>query len=441
MLASGGDYTGNVAIDTQTPGVSRVRAMWRDRWNNDPGYFTAQKKPPGAANYFRSAWDNYNTEDYMNGGEASDQIAIMRDVCIEKSKDFAKGFTVEGSLDYDASTLKKDPQLPKYETYDGEAKGIIVKEVEDADDDAVPTADAMDAGSRLVDDFEAGWNRGEGKSKPMKQSKLKPSGRVSAITSNPKAPSEAPSKPGKFDVSEEDRAWTALEEASSVPSEKKKVQGGSESLVGTREAEKGVGATKGRPPSKGLSAGASENFGISPAEAKGLSSNHRKVLNLVAEGRQADSRGKGFSKGDLEYPADFWAAHGHEDIARQHETLLKAVFKGHEDILGELKDVPTGDLLSLSKEGRSFFAQALTMGEKEQSYDGLSDFDIKTLLNILEDYGEKPTPNRVKFANTMKEAKEFESSASAGERRGEKAERRKAREVLKPSAKRGGGAS
>ena len=148
-MADGYDAA-NFSVDTQTPGISRIKAMYKDRWNNDPGYFTAGKKPPGAANYFSKAWNSYNDEDYLNQGDQSGLIAKMRNVVIEKSKDFQAGFDADESIQYDASTLKKDPQMPKAETFDGVAKAKVISispEEQEADAEADQDV-AAEAGRR-----------------------------------------------------------------------------------------------------------------------------------------------------------------------------------------------------------------------------------------------------------------------------------------------------
>jgi hypothetical protein len=430
--------------------------MYKDRWNNDPGYFTAGKKPPGAANYFSKAWNSYNDEDYLNQGDQSGLIAKMRNVVIEKSKDFQAGFDADESVQYDASTLKKDPQMPKAETFDGVGKAKVLtseEQVEDAEADEEVAAAAENlseyamAQQRLQFEVESYYKEGTEPKAPSER------------TGNPRGGSEKkddeeekPKKKGKAMVlkraggkKEVVSVRGGVEQTVKAPAKGSKNDEGSTTGVPEGAASKQGTATRGRPTGS-LLPSAAEQFGLSAGDANTLTSAQRSLLNMVAENRATDSRGKGWDKGDLAYSLAFWEGQeGYEKTAEQHKLILSSIFVAEKlggDIteLKEIHALSTGRFVSLSKEGRAFIVNdVLRNKEGTPDYASLSDYDIKTLLNIMDEESKRPPPVAEAEKTLRRKTRplmEAEPDATAKARKEELAEDIKSRAVQSPGAAR-----
>jgi len=425
------------AVDGKQGSVSRMRSMFNSRFDDDPGYFAAQKKPPGASAYFQRAWDTYNRSDFLYAGDNafddeadSDKLAIYNNAPCGASKDFAKGFDPEQTPDYDASTLHQKPRLPHYEASTAQTYKAPQK-TEESDEEALSAADVAAAGARLA--AEAGLKKADpsvrfGRSKAGeelsdeggaqrhikrgKDGKLE--SRVLGHSPGKKAPAPAAeryiqaryAKSGSVASTKtastvaaptpkpSSSQGTADPKAASSVGEKKKVSGveGSSSSNASGSPLRTIQALRGRP-SGTLTADAKE--ALPALAAAKLTPTQVQAVNRAVAGGGTDSRGRVLDKGDLGMPIAFWKETGkHPETVAQHEAIYEAIWAseglpGVPKDIEDLREMTAGSFLGLTKEGRYFVADGVlkptASGEVHSGVSSLSDSDIKILLNTFED--------------------------------------------------------
>ena len=157
-----------------TQGLARKKThkMWETIWEEDPAYFSPSGRVPGSHPYFQQAWHDYNAPGLSDNSEVAAAMFAGKNI----QQAYKDGFSVEESLDFDASTLHRDPKnLEKFSPVDAHPEGD-----EEEDDDAVEGAEVGAAAGRM-----AHAGRDFGRSRPV----LSDSGRGESDA--PRARSEA----------------------------------------------------------------------------------------------------------------------------------------------------------------------------------------------------------------------------------------------------------